>query len=334
MYKEPLKARLRRGRGALARNGEYWYPVRVIHLEKDGQWRVRWWRACNFSTPGIIPDTITTVSEDDVVDSLWNDKTGRRKIKVSEQYSRSKQKNNAAQLGKWTHSWDIPSSEDILSDPSSIPYNEFIHEALIPAQSILRQLLDAPYTVDSKEVPAKGWLEEMTKKSKKDISKEIVPYVGSLSLTVRAQISNWFDINISKDEKIRHKWIALLPIAHAHTVYITALLRANPQNMKLTDAELLNKAWDVQFSSTPSVLKDIDVDQDCLYILEEEMFERSIRAGGAGHYQWGLDAGDHHYWNPYGGIPQEWDHGDREGSESELEVSFCQVIPRQVDSHE
>ncbi|KDR70472.1 hypothetical protein GALMADRAFT_144758 [Galerina marginata CBS 339.88] len=65
---------------------------------------------------------------------------------------------------------------------------------------------------------------------------------------------------------------------------------------------------------------DVDVDKDCLYILEEEMFERSARAGVAGHCQWGLDAGDHENWDPYEGIPPHFIHGDREESESELEM--------------
>jgi hypothetical protein len=65
---------------------------------------------------------------------------------------------------------------------------------------------------------------------------------------------------------------------------------------------------------------DVDVDKECLEVLEEEMFEKSARAGIAGHYQWGLDVGDHHYWYPYSGA-WKWDHRDREGSESELEVS-------------
>jgi len=51
----------------------------------------------------------------------------------------------------------------------------------------------------------------------------------------------------------------------------------------------------MQFSGTPSVLEDVNVDKDCLGMLEEEMFEKSTCAGIASHWQWGLDAGDHHY---------------------------------------
>jgi len=38
--------------------------------------------------------------------------------------------------------------EDILSDPSSIPYTTAIHEALQPHIDILRELLDNPTTAD------------------------------------------------------------------------------------------------------------------------------------------------------------------------------------------
>ncbi|KAF9461663.1 hypothetical protein BDZ94DRAFT_1167414, partial [Collybia nuda] len=55
----------------------------------------------------------------------------------------------------------------------------------------------------------------------------------------------------------------------------------------------------------PSIWTDVDVDHDSLARLEEEMFEISIEAGIAGHYQWELDSGDHQgMWDPYFGIPE------------------------------
>lgn len=51
------------------------------------------------------------------------------------------------------------------------------------------------------------------------------------------------------------------------------------------------------------------------------MFEVSNRAGVAGNFQWGLDAGDHQYWSPYRDLPEYWNYGDRDGDDSELEVS-------------
>ncbi|KAF8171478.1 hypothetical protein BJ912DRAFT_860528 [Pholiota molesta] len=241
-------------------------PVRITR-----RWKVRWWRGCNFASPGITPDTTTIVTMGDIVDSLWRDRSGRRAIR----------------LGKWLHSWNVKTPEDILADPSTIPYTQQISDALSPLVDILKRLLKAPDTVDSETVPAKAWMD----KSKMDVKKELVPFVRSLSLTERAQISNWFEAHVSKNKNLRHKWLGRLPIAHAHTLYILKSVKADPKNKGLTQNMLLEKAWDVQFSGTPSALIDTDVDKECLEILEEEMFEKSARAGIAGHYQWGLDAG-------------------------------------------
>jgi len=145
--------------------------------------------------------------------------------------------------------WDILTSEDILADPSSIPYNDTINDVLMPWEPILKQFLDAPDTVDADEVPAEAWLEETVKNK---INKELVPYVGSLSLTIRAQIANWFDVKIGRDKKKQRQWLGRLPIAHAYTIYIAMNLKADRGNKTLTDAELFEKAWKAQFSGTPS----------------------------------------------------------------------------------
>ena len=82
MSKQPLNVCLQHGRGALAQHGIFWYPVRFLLQEQDGRYRVRWWRGCKFVSPGIVPDTITTVNQGDIVDSLWNDQMERQKIWV------------------------------------------------------------------------------------------------------------------------------------------------------------------------------------------------------------------------------------------------------------
>ena len=59
----------------------------------------------------------------------------------------------------------------------------------------------------------------------------------------------------------------------------------------------------------------------------QAMFETSMRAGQAGHYQWGLDAGPHQNdWSPYDNRPAHWNRDDRDGSESELMVRTV-VLP-------
>jgi hypothetical protein len=79
----------RAGRGALARYGDFWYPVRLIkYLEPSKKWRIRWWRECSFDMPvvGIASGSEllmpVLIDERDVVDSLWGNAKARRKIRV------------------------------------------------------------------------------------------------------------------------------------------------------------------------------------------------------------------------------------------------------------
>ncbi|KAF5384204.1 hypothetical protein D9615_003104 [Tricholomella constricta] len=221
------------------------------------------------------------------------------------------------QLGKWMHACEVETPEDILANPDSIPYTKEVDDALTPAKAVLADLLRTPDRVPSAAVPAKEWI----KTQKKRLSKALVPYVGSLSIVERAQVANWFEVHVSTDKKIRRNWLGLLPVAHAYTVFISSRLKAEPKHRHLADNVILNKAWEIQLTGLPSLWTDIDVDKECLERLEEKMFERSMRAGIAGHYQWGLDAGDHQNdWDPYRGTPDHWNLGDRDGSEGEMEV--------------
>ncbi|KAF5379467.1 hypothetical protein D9615_006598 [Tricholomella constricta] len=314
----PLKDRLREGCGALARQGEFWYPVRLIQPQEGGsRWQVRWWRGCNFEMNQNVADSFSVVDQRDIVDSLWMDRTERRKIR----------------LGKWLHGWEVQTSEDVLADPSSMPYTDKVEKALSIFKDVLWTLLTTPKRVSSLKVPAKGWLESQ----KKNLTNTMIPYVGSLSIVERAQISNWFEAHISKDPKLRKHWLGLLPIAHAHTLFIASCLKMEPRNRDLAESDTLKKAWSLQLTGVPSVWTDVDVDRECLDLLEEQMFEISSQAGIAGHYQWGLDAGAHQAgWNPYAGAPPHWNHGDRDGSDTELEhgskyISFRRPTPPVVD---
>ncbi|KAH9474266.1 hypothetical protein JR316_0013429 [Psilocybe cubensis] len=257
------------------------------------------WQSTDYSgiplDPGVKPDTVSFVGQLDIVDSLWGDRYGRRQI----------------QLGKWEQAWQIPTDDDILSDPSSTPYSSEVDEALTPAKKILYDLLCDPEKVDSNLVPAKAWLESKNK----DIFKTIIPYTGPLTVVERAQISNWFESEITKDKRLRRYWVSLLPLAHAHTVYIASLILKSQQ--KVNDS-LLDSAWDVQCSPKPlRMFERTDVDLECLSFLEEEMFENSLRAGIAGNYQWGLDVGNHQDdWKPY--LCRDWFIGDREVNDDEM----------------
>ena len=229
---------------------------------------------------------------------------------------------NLFQLGKWQHACEVPTAEDILSDPSSTKYTKEVDDALSPHKNVLTSLLFQLDALENENIPVKRWLES----ERKSLTKTIIPYVGTLSITERAQVSNWFEVNIAKKRSFRSKWLGLLPIAHALTIFIAFRLRCNAESRyperKHHPRDYLDEAWAVQFGSTKSRYSEVDVERECLERLEEQMFERSMRAGIAGYYQWGLDAGDHQEcWYPYAGLPEHWNHEDRENDEGELKVS-------------
>ncbi|KAF4618842.1 hypothetical protein D9613_009694 [Agrocybe pediades] len=300
---KPLRERLCVGRGALSRVNEFWYPVRVLNYnEQADNWNVMWWRGCTFPKGSKIkPGTITSVHEDDLVDSLWGDRTGRRKIR----------------LGRWKHACEAETVEDILANPSSRPYPYEMGRAMAMFTPLLKQLLTDPHGAKATEVPAKRWLED----EKKDVKRGIVPFVGTLTILERAQLANWFEREVMDgDVTRRHEWTALLTIAHAHTLYIA---RRRSRSLDPLTQQQIEEAWTSQKDEISNPWCDVDVDRECLETFEEQLFERSSFAGVAGHYQWGLDSGDHQDgWNPYMGLPEHWNHGDREGSDEE-----CQVGP-------
>ena len=98
--------------------------------------------------------------------------------------------------------------------------------------------------------------------------------------------------------------MGLLPIAHAHALFIAYRMTKDPAFVGLTDADMLQKAWVTQLTGIPSILGEVDVDRECLERLEEEMFERTDGTGETGNCQWGLDAGHHQDgWDPSFGVP-------------------------------
>ena len=265
----------------------------------------------------------------DIVDSLWNDRTEREENKSRQPnpyYHFINCTNHISQLGQWKHANEIETSEDILADPSTIPFTDEVNAVLSPFKRLLKNLLTCgPADIKKEIIPAKLWLDTI----KKPIQTTLIPYSGSLSIAERAKIANWFLTFINKDA---HIWLGRLPLAHAFTIYIAKHLKSDPKLEGLDWEALLEKAWEVQFTGTPSMLTDVDVEGEYLEQLEGEMFEVSQAAGISGHYQWGLDAGDHQDWNPYAGM-QDLNHGDRPGSDAELEVKHLTSLQRCFVSH-
>jgi len=168
------------------------------------------------------------------------------------------------QIGKWTHLYQIPTSEDILSKLSSIPFTDEVNAALVPHKGELIQLLTAPHSthleVLHNVIPAKKWLVD----NAKPLENTLVPFVGTLSVVERAQIANWFETWVSRNEQLHTKWLGLLPIAHVHTLFITYRMTKDPDFNGHPESEVRQKAWEAQLTGTPTILKEIDIDKECL----------------------------------------------------------------------
>ncbi|KAH9949621.1 hypothetical protein B0H21DRAFT_836748, partial [Amylocystis lapponica] len=314
------------GKGALARHGDFWYPVRLIKLFKSvvlplrkehREWRVVWWRGCSLSGSGPDPDA--RLQEADLVDELWHDESRRRDIR----------------LGRWVHACQVIVGEDIVFRFHEYPFTDEIANALTAHREKLQMLVFEP-DYDDPDVPAFTYLRKKSDEFGSSAARKagIVPFTGNISLQDQARTVNWFATHVPGAMEHKEKWLGLFPLAHAFTLLLAHRMRTESDSEapdQLTTADptgsnwnaILTKAWRFQVENATHPENDIDVNKECLNMLEEGMFEKSKRAGLAGHYQWGLDAGDHQDgWDPYAGLPSEWNHEDREGSESELTVSF------------
>lgn len=207
-----------------------------------------------------------------------------------------------------------------------IPYSKLVDAALSPFKELLDNLMLSPADVSEEDhVPARDWL--LQKES--DLLMTPVGFSGGLSSAERAQIARWFEVNICDDDQnVRNVWMGYLPLAHAYTVYIAHRIRL--VDLTLTQNAALDRAWKLLSCEEQCSAQNVDVDRDALLQLEEEMFERSARAGIAGNYQWGRDVGGHQgYWNPYDGLPSIWDHGDAPDLE-ETSVSQIKLLNDRV----
>ncbi|KAG1811699.1 hypothetical protein EV424DRAFT_1515456 [Suillus variegatus] len=305
----------RPGKGALARHGKYWYPVRIKSCRQLGGkitlYTVKWWRHCSFKLDTQPP---LEVGEGDLVDALYGDHKRRRMIR----------------LGRWTHAHEVPQHEDVIANFRHIPYSVNIDEALAPHSQLLTNILEQPDPAKMRNaVPVLGYLADLSEKTGR--KQTTVPYCGDLSLTDCAQIANWVYHHIPGASKQIVNWLNCATYAHACTIMAENILAEHHSAAPDMDSKslptpeeeanaILQAAWlDLQLSCDMSAM-DVDVDLECLGILEQRMFELSLAAGAAGNEQWGKDAGTHQdRWNPYEGLPEHWNHGDRDPYAPEFE---------------
>ena len=220
--------------------------------------------------------------------------------------------------------------EDILANPMAHPYTAEVNAALEPHIGTLSKLLqcntDAPMDrlgLSSQDIPVLRYLQK-TKGSRFSAERAgIVPLVGDLDLTSRAQIHNWIYTKIPGASQIFHEWVGRCAVAHAITLLLVYRLRSDQDGED--EQDLLERAWTVQVHAEDIGDRVVahDVDLECLRALEQRMFECSGNAQEAGFQQWGLDAGDHqNSWDPYKNVPGDWDDGwQPDDPEESLKVS-------------
>ncbi|KAF8214507.1 hypothetical protein K438DRAFT_1563128 [Mycena galopus ATCC 62051] len=316
---KPMRNRIGPGKGVLVKNGKYSYPARLIrHVPqlKPRSYAVKWWRGCEFHHSAIFKslEDFCIVPESDIIDDLWGNLQERRQVR----------------LGRWTHASEVPSAEDMLANPSVIPYNEEISAALTPHRATLQQLLISPTHFPQNDIPA---LASLT-----NPDGSMIPhggsYPGDLVVVDRLRVMNWFERHIANnDQSLRHMWIGRISLAHAFTILFAHRRRkiiitgkscppvnSEPQHTQF----LLAAAWEYQCTAAPGMWDGLDIEQECLSYLEERMFENSARAGMAGTGQWGLDAGVHQgHWFLYASLPSDWSKDDApDATEQDLQVSI------------
>ncbi|KAJ7699257.1 hypothetical protein B0H17DRAFT_1129327 [Mycena rosella] len=286
-------ARIGPGKGVLVKNGKYWYPARLIRrIPKSKSYAVKWWRECRFHHSATWSEELSIVPEADIVDDLWGNLAERRKIR----------------LGKWTHACEVPSAEDILADPAAIPYNNEIETVLAPHHTTLQNLLASHTDFDKLDIPA------LQNISHPNGSMGLGgPQSGNLSILDQGRVIECRVAN--GDRAARVVWSGRIPLAHAYTLLfahryyplIIAQKGCPPADEELEHRRfVLSRAWEYQSGTLPGLWNGLDVDRECLDLLEERMFENSERAGPAGIGQWGLDAGVHQgHRYPYN-VPAPW----------------------------
>lgn len=217
-------------------------------------------------------------------------------------------------------------------DAQRHPFTEEIAATLSPHLETLVGLLvnQDDYEFSEVDVPAQSGLQTPGKSG--CVNGGIVSEAGDLTHADLGGIVNWFWTTIPEIHDMQYLWMTGLAIGHARTLLIATRnitdIEGDPRYpTQGTDeakrAFVMKKAWEIQCHAVPAHYYRVDVDAGCITALERRMFEISKKAGPAGHYQWGLDAGSHQGdWDPYHNLPSDLNHNDREGSETELEVSL------------
>ncbi|KAG1770555.1 hypothetical protein EV702DRAFT_977910, partial [Suillus placidus] len=274
------------GKGALARHGKFWYPVRLVqfHRETDA-WQVRWWRGCRFPADRPV-DFQSLVQTTDLVDELWQDRAGR----------------HAILFGQWTHAHDVPVGEDIIYAFYDVPYLPEIDIILVPHKSTIQHLISLPHFEDIQHSPVGRHLQQGRKMTL--TGGYTVKYCGDLTAVQQAHVAQWIFDNIEEAKETVVQWLGCAAFTHALSIMLAyntrCILEADPDYPRdgTTDAQeefILEAAWTTLLKKTgrSTDVINTDVDLECLSVFEQRLFKKLAQSGSAGNYQWSRDAGSH-----------------------------------------
>jgi hypothetical protein len=225
-------------------------------------------------------------------------------------------------LGKFQHAHEVESSDDALLSYKTTSCPPHIGDILSPHTVTLATIISdsslESHMLDS--LPAVEYAREraLAKRHRTRRGYEqlhLVPFTGDISDLEQAQIANWIYHNVPGAKKSPMDWIGRVAMAHALTIVIashhkTVLMKHSsldslPQEQQ--EETLLSLAWqDIQTNGSHA--RSVNVEQECLRLLEERMFEESAAAGKAGAQQWGLDSAGPHQskWSPYENGASSW----------------------------
>ncbi|TRM67848.1 hypothetical protein BD626DRAFT_564741 [Schizophyllum amplum] len=333
----PLEERLLLGQGCLVRDGEFWYPARILN-RTDNLWTIKFWRFrhfCSSTTTGSRA-LVREVRLEDIYDELWQDHSHRRMIR----------------LGKWTRICDIPDDDDILIGFNNFPYSQEVEDILGPhLQTLSLILAEGHLGRDARllKIPCIQWLRDSKAKvagvsasALKRLKDEgSIPFEGPLSPEDRAQISNWISRRVPGASEQSLEWFGKSLAAHAQTILIAARRQAEIIDLLGDDfpagpgsaVKRVQAIWDIAWKlmreerwSALSKPNGIDVDRECLKIFERKILENSEEAGRAGNWQWGLDAGQHeHNWLPYAGLGEQTVWGSPRSEDTDRDNEECMI---------
>ncbi|KAF8980617.1 hypothetical protein BDQ17DRAFT_1438873 [Cyathus striatus] len=158
-----------------------------------------------------MPSLYYTVTLGNIVDKLWGNLKGRC----------------AKHLGKWTHSFETHSEENIIFEFRDIKVTNETSTILQPHISVFQSLLDCdPLDADKDtfNLPAVVYVHDRLNTKELGYVPGTVNHYGYLTALKHAEIAHWFYLNIPGANKIKKasEWLLKIPYAHAVTVYIAA----------------------------------------------------------------------------------------------------------------